>query len=88
MYIVIKKDKAEKLEEKLYKMKECISMIADMFEEAKEERYEQEDYYRERARGNQGGGGRSRARDYEDDDDDYRDMARGRSGGGRGRSRY
>lgn len=84
MYIVIKKDKAEKLEEKLYKVKECISAIMDCFEDAKEERYEQDDY-RERSRG-----GRYRARGMEDDyeEDDYRDMARGRSGSGRGRGRY
>ena len=84
MYIVIRKDKAEHLEEKLHKMKECVTAIMECFEEAKEERYEREDY---RARG---GGGRYMARDreYDDYDDDDRDMARGRARGGRGRGRY
>ena len=87
MYIVIRKDKAEHLEEKLHKMKECVTAIMECFEEAKEERYEREDYERDRARG---GGDRYSARDreYDDYEDDDRDMARGRARGGRGRGRY
>lgn len=85
MYIVIRKDKGEKLEEKLKMIKHCIGEVMECFEEAKEERYEQEDY-RDKARG---GGYHSRGREDYYEDDDYRDMARGRSGGySRGRGRY
>lgn len=82
MYIVIRKDKAEKLEEKLHHVKKFIEEIAECFEEAAEERYDKEDYFRDRARG-----GRNMARDDEDWYDDDRFMARGR-GGRSGRGRY
>ena len=88
MYIVIRKDKSEKLEEKLRMIKRCVAEVMECFEESKEERYEQEDY-RDNARG---GGGMYRARGREEDyydEEDYRNMARGRSGGSySGRGRY
>lgn len=87
MYIVIRKDKSEKLEEKLRMIKRCIAEVMECFEESKEERYEQEDY-----RDNARGGGMYRARGREEDyydEEDYRNMARGRSGGSySGRGRY
>ena len=88
MYIVIRKDKSEKLEEKLRMIKRCVAEVMEYFEESKEERYEQEDY-RDNVRG---GGGMYRARGREEDyydEEDYRSMTRGRSGGSySGRGRY
>ena len=79
MYIVIRREKAEHLKEKLHKAKEVIAEIAECFEEASEEAHstEQEDMYRDRARRDD--------RYYYDDD---RDMARGRGGRSRGGMRY
>lgn len=79
MYIVIRRDKAEHLKEKLHKAKEVIAEIAECFEEAHDEyrSREHEDEYRERAR-----------RDDRYYDDDDRDMARGRGGRSRGGMRY
>lgn len=72
MYIFIKRNKAEHLKDKLYKIKEVIADVVECFEEASEEGKEED--YRYRAR---------REDEWEDDDD--RDMARGR--GGRNRTR-
>lgn len=82
MYIIIKRDKAEHIDNKLHKMKECISELIECFAEAKEEHE-----YREMARG-RGGRYMTHSREHErmneDFDDDYeRDYARGR-----GRGRY
>lgn len=88
MYIVIRKDKSEKLEEKLRMIKRYVAEVMECFEESKEERYEQEDY-RDNARGS-GGMYRTRGReeDYYDEED-YRSMVRGRFGGSySGRGRY
>ncbi len=81
MYIIIKKDKVEKLVEKLDKIKYFAEEVMECFEKMKEEHYEEDDY-RYRARG--GDGRYNREEDY--DDEDSRFMARGR-GRGRG-SRY
>ena len=40
MYIVIRKDKSEKLEEKLRMIKRCVAEVMECFEESPAERYE------------------------------------------------
>lgn len=69
MYIVIKRDKAEHMKEKLHKAKRVIEEAMECIEEASEQH---EDY-------------RSRARGYDRYEDDYeeRDIARGRGSRGR-----
>lgn len=87
MYIVIKKDKSEKLEEKMHMIKRCVAEVMECLEEAKMNHYESD--YCDNARGRDG---RYMARDREEEyyrEDDYRDNARGRSGGYlRGQGRY
>lgn len=85
MYIVIKKDKAEKLEEKLEKIKYFAEEVMECFEKMAEERYEEEDYYRDKARG--GGGRYNREDDFDEDEGRFMARGRGRSGGGGGRGR-
>lgn len=85
MYIIIKKDKAEAMHEKLRKLKTFACDIIEELEEAREKEYEEDELYgRERARRD---GRRKEDRDDYDDDYDDREMARGR-GGRRGRGRY
>lgn len=88
MYIIIKKDKAEHLSEKLHKAKELVSEILTCMEEVSERSYAKEDLFghEDTRRGRVS----ERIRHHFDDEDDEdfyeRDMARrGRMRAGRGR---
>lgn len=83
MYIVIKKDKAERLEDKFRHIKTLACEVLECFEEMSREHVTEDPYAHEMARGRDS---RGRYRDHEREgylEDDYRDMARGR-----GRGRY
>ncbi len=85
MYIIIKKNKAEHLKEKLHKAKEIVSEIMECFDEASEERDDRyEDEGRERRRIDAWYGAKGRRDDYYEDDYE-RDEARGRGRGRGGR---
>lgn len=89
MYIIIKKDKADDLYEKLHKVKKFACEVLEELEYAREKVYDMEEFHsRERSRHS---GHHELDREYNRDYDyrDEREMARGGGGyGGRGRNRY
>lgn len=89
MYLIIKKDKAEHLSEKLHDIKAVVCEVMEYIDSIRTKEYDDEDLYRmERTRHDGRMNDRRREDDYEDRDEYYgRDMARGR-GRMSGRSRY
>ena len=82
MYIIIKRDKAEHVKEKLHHIKKAACEVLDCIEEAAARRHEMEDeLYEEECFGH---------RRHEEDFDDDMDERRGRRGRSmsRSRSRY
>ena len=87
MYILIKDDKAERLEGKLHKVKEFICEVIEEIKEAREHKVDKEElHHMDMARRSTRHNDYDRDR-YDDEDDDYTlDMAR--RGCSRGRGRY
>ena len=85
MYIIIRKDKAEHLSEKLHKVKAFACEVLEELELAKEHYYEMEELRsRERSR-HAGYHDLERERERYEDPYDEREMARGRGRYSRGR---
>lgn len=82
MYIIIKRDKAEHLKEKMHAIKSAALEVLECIEAARHIEHEEE-HYADYARGRGRSMSRGRERDYDDYDDYEHDHARGR-----GRGRY
>lgn len=89
MYLIIKKDKAEHLSEKLHDIKAVVCEVMEYIDSIRTKEYDGEDLYRmEHTRHEDRRYDRHKEDDYEDRDRYYeRDMARGR-GRMSSRSRY
>lgn len=81
MYIIIKRDKAEHLKEKMHHIKTAAMEVLECIEEAASKHYDRmEEYNRDMARRNM-----ARRDDYQDDYDYEDDRYTARRGRGRGR---